>query len=142
MQPCPSQNQRPWDNSNGFTLLEALIGILIFTVGILAVSGMAIQANKTYSTSRQSTREVNRTALGVEPLKHAGYSNDNVLQDDDQKAGTDPFYAPGTGTDVQYRVQDNVVVSGTKLIVMQNAKVSDNLAVPAYTIFYTKPEIR
>jgi Tfp pilus assembly protein PilV len=142
MQPCTSPKQRPWDNSNGFTLIEALIGILVFTVGILAVSAMAIQANKTYSTSRQSTREVNRTALSVEPLKHAGYSNDNVLQDDDDKAGTDPFYAPGTGNEVEYRVQDNAVVSGTKLIVMQNDQVSDNPTVPAYTIFYTKPEIR
>jgi Tfp pilus assembly protein PilV len=142
MQPCTSKNRPPWNGNSGFTLIEALIGILVFTVGILGVSTMAIQANRTYSTSRQSTREVNLTALSVEPLKYTGYSNDNVLQDDDDKAGTDPFYAPGTGNDVAYRVQDNAVVSGTKLIVMQNAKVSDKPNVPAYTIFYTKPEIR
>jgi prepilin-type N-terminal cleavage/methylation domain-containing protein len=142
MQPCTSKKHYPWNSNNGFTLIEVMIGIMIFTVGILGVTALTMQAYRSYSTSRQSTREVNRTAISVEMLKHAGYFNDNVLQDDDDKAGTDPFYAPGTGNDVEYRVQDNAVVSGTKLIVMQNDQASANPTAPAYTIFYTKPEIR
>lgn len=142
MQPCAAQKHHPWNNNSGFTLIEVMIGIVIFTVGILGVTALTMQAYRSYSTSRQCTREVNRTAVSVESLKHAGYSNDNVLQDDDDKAGMDPFYAPGTGNDVEYRVQDNAVVSGTKLIVMQNDQVSANPTAPAYTIFYTKPEIR
>jgi prepilin-type N-terminal cleavage/methylation domain-containing protein len=131
----------PAKTNDGFTLIEVMFALFIFTVGVLGVTAMTVQSNLSYSASRQSTREVNRTTMGVEDLKYAGYSNDNVLQDEAEKGGV-PFYAPGSSNHVAYQVQDNAVVTGTKLIVVQNKQVSRNAAASAYTIYYTKPEIR
>jgi type IV pilus assembly protein PilV len=48
MKPLP----HPGSNQRGVTLLEALLGILVFSIGILAVVGMQVVAIKTVAESK------------------------------------------------------------------------------------------
>lgn len=123
-------------HDQGFTLVETLIGLLIFTVGILAVCTMTSTAIKGYTFARISTTQVNRTTANTEALKQVGYENGNVFSTD----GTATSVQGAEGAVMSYADSDNVVVDGTKLIVMQNSKIKGSLG--DYTLYYTKPLIR
>lgn len=123
-------------HDQGFTLIETMIGLLIFTVGILAVCTMTSTAIKGYTFARTNTTQVNRTTANTEALKHVGYENDNVFSTD----GTETNVQGSEGAVLSYADSDNVVVDGTKLIVMQNSEIKGGSG--DYTLYYTKPFIR
>ena len=123
-------------HDQGFTLIETIIGLLIFTIGILAVCSMTSTAIKGYVFARTNTTQVNRTTANTEALKHAGYENSNVFSTD----GTQTSVQGSDGTVISYGDNDDVVVAGTKLIVMENSKIKG--ASGEYTLYYTKPLIR
>jgi prepilin-type N-terminal cleavage/methylation domain-containing protein len=47
----------PIDGEQGFTLIEAMIALLVFTIGIMAVSAMAITGFNSFNKSRTETAE-------------------------------------------------------------------------------------
>lgn len=125
-------------HDQGFTLIETMIGLLIFTIGILAVCSMTSTAIKGYVFARTNTVQVNRTTANTEALKHVGYENSNVFSTD----GTQTSVQGSDGTVISYGDNDGVVVAGTKLIVMKNSEIKGAEPDGTYTLYYTKPLIR
>jgi prepilin-type N-terminal cleavage/methylation domain-containing protein len=114
-------------NEHGFTLIETMIALVVFSIGILAAMTMTTNAMKGYSRSRLSTTEVNRTCLNLEAVKQAGYTELDVF------------------SDIQGGVHSNsqdAIVRGTRLIVMQNDAIKGKGEGGAYQVYYTKPLIQ
>lgn len=123
-------------SDKGFTLIETMIGLVVFSVGILAVCTMTIVAINAYNTARTNTTQVNRTTANTEALKQVAYENSNVFS----AVGTDTSVQGDEGAVLSYSDTDGVVVRGTKLIVMQNNKIKGGSG--NYTLYYTKPIIQ
>jgi type II secretory pathway pseudopilin PulG len=123
-------------NCQGFTLIETLISLLVFSFGILAVMALTISAMNGFSQSRITTVEVNRTTLNLEALKEARYDEGKIFRGAVQTTpvGTD-------GATVGYNDADDVVVVETKLIRIQNNSVRGIGAGGNYELYYTKPLI-
>lgn len=116
-------------------MIETMIAMFVFTVGILAVMTMTINALNGFTDSRVSNIEVNRTALNLETLKKVGYTNSNIFQ------GTQVSAIGSDGAHVGYNDTDNAVVAETKLIVIQNTELKGSGAGGNYVLNYTKPLI-
>lgn len=122
-------------NDHGFTLVETMIAMLVFTIGIMAAMALTINAMNGFSRSRVNCEEVNRTTLNLEALKESGYTNANIFTG----AQTNPV---GTdGATVGYNDADNAVIMETKLISIQNNTVRGIGAGGNYELYYTKPFI-
>jgi len=124
------------ENGQGFTLIETMISMLVFTFGILAVMTLTINAMNGFSRSRINSVEVNRTTLNLEALKEAGYKNGDIFKGAVQSApvGSD-------GATVGYTDTNDAVVGETKLIRIQNNTVRGLGAGGNYELYYTKPLI-
>lgn len=62
-------------NNKGFSLLEVLIGLLILSIGVLAISGMQVFAIKSNFFSESLTQAVNLAQSKMEDLKKETYAN-------------------------------------------------------------------
>jgi|LGOV01.1.fsa_nt_gb type IV pilus assembly protein PilV len=72
----------PTNNQNGFTLVELLIALVIFAVGILGVATMQISSIKGNSKGRQISEAVTVGADRIERFISMSY-DDSALDDDD-----------------------------------------------------------
>jgi prepilin-type N-terminal cleavage/methylation domain-containing protein len=130
-------NKHRFADNQGFTLIETMIGLLIFTVGILGVSTMTVVAINSFTRAKTTSVEVSRTTSNTETLKQIGYENSSFFNTD----GTSTSVYGSDGAMVNYTDTDNAVVRGTKLIVMQNTDMKGQGAGGDYTLYYTKPII-
>ncbi len=74
----------------GFTLIEVLIVIAIFSIGILGAMSMQISAINTNATTRKSTLAMEYATDTMERLMQVGYStNDKFNFDDNGDGSTD-----------------------------------------------------
>lgn len=126
------------NGKQGFTLIEVLIGLFLFTFGILAVMAMTITAMHGYIRSRISNTEVNRTTLNVEVLKHAGYTGKDKIFEGEEGDGN-PLGSDGDA--VGYAYENDAVVRGAKFITMQNDEIKGNGVGGVYEVYYLKPAI-
>ena len=96
-------NLKNIDNEKGFTLLEVLVALLIFAVGILGVYAMQISSIKGNSKGRQVSEATNDGADRIERLLSWNYDHPALIDDDDGKdetdADTDIDNGDGTGED-------------------------------------------
>jgi prepilin-type N-terminal cleavage/methylation domain-containing protein len=112
-------SKAPIDGEHGFTLIEVMIALLVFTVGIMAVSGMAVQGYNSFNDSRTETAEVNRTIKIVDALKSTIYSNTQIFNS--TAAGGASNYPVGTEqADFNSWDFNDVVVRDVKLIAVEN----------------------
>jgi prepilin-type N-terminal cleavage/methylation domain-containing protein len=112
-------------SEKGFTLIEVLIALVVFSIGIMAVMSMIMAAMNGYSRARKSTVEVNRTSLNLESVKQAGYTE--LAEFSNIQGGI-------------LENTENAVVRGTQLVVMENDAIHGSRG--AYQIFYIKPLIQ
>jgi prepilin-type N-terminal cleavage/methylation domain-containing protein len=63
-------------NQRGFTFVEVLIVIAIFSVGILAVAGMQVTSINANASARMSGEATALAANQIEALMAAGYNDD------------------------------------------------------------------
>ena len=131
-----SARVQPIDDNRGFTLLETLIAVLIFSFGILAVITLSVNAMNWFTQSRVATTEVNRTTLNIEALKQTGYLDNDAFR------GIWTTPAGDDGATVGYNDFTDAVVLETRLITMQNNGVRGFGAGGNYEIYYVKPFIR
>jgi prepilin-type N-terminal cleavage/methylation domain-containing protein len=122
-------------NKRGFTLIETMIALFVFSVGVLAVGTMTVNALGGFTRARTTSVEVNRTTLNLETLKQVEYRNTNIFTG----AQTSPMGSDGDT--VGYNDTANAVVRETMLIVMQNNKIKGAGADNNYTVYFTKPLI-
>lgn len=121
--------------NKGFTLIETLIGLMVFSIGTLAVMALTIGSMNDFANARTGNLEINKTALQLESLKHTGY-RDNLFFD--PGASTLPVVG-SDGAYMDYSYMDDAIVRGTKLIALQNTKIkSANGLTNNLTFFYTK----
>lgn len=76
-------------NQSGFTLLEVLIALVIFAVGILGVATMQISSIQGNSKGRQISEATNVAARQVEAIVAWDYNSAPLIDDDDAKDETD-----------------------------------------------------
>ena len=106
----------------GFTLIEVLIAITIFAVGLLAVAAMQTSAITVNSTAGQITTRMTWAQDKLEELMVLPYS-DHLLEDlGDPPSGTDSEGESHQETTsdgyytISWTVTNNTPISGTKLI--------------------------
>lgn len=96
----------------GFTLIEVLIAISIFAVGLLAVATMQLSAIRVNSTAGQITTRITWAQDKLEELMALPYTDSQL-----QAAGS-PFQetTPDGYYTISWTVTDDTPISDTKLI--------------------------
>ncbi|MGD8836400.1 MAG: prepilin-type N-terminal cleavage/methylation domain-containing protein [Desulfobacteraceae bacterium] len=126
------------ENSQGFTLIETMIALLVFTLGILAIMTLNVSSTNGFTRSGITSTEVNRTTLNIETLKEASYSNEAVFPEEQ----TTPMGTMGTdGDTINYYNSVDTVVKDTKLIVLENKAIHGGSASNTYELYFIKPLI-
>jgi type IV pilus assembly protein PilV len=108
----------------GFTLIEVLIAITIFAVGLLAVAAMQTSAITVNSTAGQITTRMTWAQDKLEELMALPYSDPWLEDLGDPPSGTDTAGNAHQETTsegsydytISWTVTDNTPISGTKLI--------------------------
>jgi type IV pilus assembly protein PilV len=94
-------------DNKGFTLIEAIIGMFVFTVGILAAASMQISSLNGNSTARSLTQGANVAANQVENLRPLHY-----VVDADLANGIHGPVQSGNYT-ITYNVQRDAILRNT-----------------------------
>ena len=101
------------DNQEGFTLIEVLIAMAIFAVGILALAGLQV----TYIGGNSSAQmQTEATALGAQVIEHLKSLPFDAAELD---PAANPHQPPASGSgsyDVRWTVADNTPVNNAKTI--------------------------
>lgn len=128
----------------GFTLLETMIGMMIFAVGFTAVLSMAMTAINAHTTSRAQVVNVHDAVMQSETVVPAYLYNDDVsLGDDGGNFTTPDTYGtadmPVKGTaNASYSVRDGYIVSQVKMVYLSNKRNPNDLK---YTLRLAVPDI-
>lgn len=97
----------------GFTLIEVLVAMVIFSISSLAVSSLMVGSMQRISDNGQSSEAISLAQKALEGLRSAPY--------DDLATGSDldiPSSTGGTTFDVNWRVyKDNPMVGVKKIVV-------------------------
>jgi len=86
---------------SGFTLLEVLIALVIFSLGILGVSAMQLTSIKGNGKANRVTEASNLAADRIEQILTMSYDSDSNLIDDDGDGSVDELdeqFIDGGGT--------------------------------------------
>ncbi len=74
-------------NQSGFTLVEVLIALVLFSIGILAVNAMQITSIGGNTKARRYTEAVNYASSQMEALLALEYGDSLLIDDDDNGVG-------------------------------------------------------
>jgi prepilin-type N-terminal cleavage/methylation domain-containing protein len=125
------------NDKQGFTLIEVIFALLVFSIGIMAVTTMTISGFDGFETARTITNEVNRSVKTIDTFKSALYSNDQIFN---TNAGTPSSYPFGTDN-ADFTCWDftNIVVRDVRFIAVENQQIRAPSASGNYRLFYAKP---
>jgi len=124
--------------SQGFTLIEVLIAITVFAIGILAVAMMQSHSTATNATAMTISRATTIASEQIEQLKGLDYTN-SYLDAGGHDPGVDAGLPPDPdGFDVQWVVNDNTPMDEVKQIVV----TVQSTAGPATTTTLTYYKVR
>ena len=96
-------------DNRGFTLIEVLIAMAIFSIGILAIGSMQVTSINSNARARMHTEGYTWVVDRIERLTTLPYD------DDDLTAGNHGPVAEGTYA-ISWNVQDDTPLTGTKAI--------------------------
>ena len=105
----------------GFTLIEVLMAMAIFSIGILAVGAMQITSTNSNASARIHTEEYTWVVDQIERLTGLDYDHGD-LDAGDHAVDQDPYT-------VSWTVVDDIPVDGAKMITVE-ADGSHRLARP------------
>lgn len=103
-------NKQYTGDDRGFTLLEAMIAILIFSIGILATVSMQTSSLNANMLARQNTEAASNAASVIENLRPLDYIEDAELTDGTHTLPDQDQYT------FTYDVQRNTIIDNTMLI--------------------------
>lgn len=127
---------------DGLTLIEVLIAMVVFSIGILAVASMQVVSMDAISTGRMFSLNSAAAASYVEMLLLLPY-NDSALSDSDDAFDPEtPDHGPiaiddGRAT-VQWEIDDDFPIPGTKRIKITVRQPTKNSGVRITTLDYVK----
>lgn len=105
-------------SEHGFTLLEVLIAISIFAIGILGVASMQISSIRTNSSANKTTESSTYAQDKLEAFASLAYT-DASIQDTNPTVGSVTTYTETSGEyTIQWTVDDNNPVSNVKRIAL------------------------
>lgn len=109
-----------YTTEKGLTLIEVMIALSIFTIGILAVAGMQGVSMKTIGNAHRQTHQSVSAANLIEKILTQPY-DDPLLKDRDNgyEPGVPdhgPYPMNGSPATIEWEVQDDFPVNGTKRI--------------------------
>ena len=89
------------NNNQGFTLIEIMIAMVIFVVGMLSVAAMQTSATKGNNTANRSTRAFTWCSDRMEVLMGLPYDDDS-LDEGEHSEDNDDFTQASDGIDNDY----------------------------------------
>ena len=102
-------------HNGGFTLMEVLIAIAVFAIGMLAVGSMQISAVNNNFAARMRTEATILGSEKMEELMSLANYNDPLLSDDNTHTWPDPV-DPDAIYCIEWDVVDNYPLASTKTI--------------------------
>jgi prepilin-type N-terminal cleavage/methylation domain-containing protein len=129
----------------GFTLLETMIGMMIFAVGITAVLSMQMTAINAHTTSRAQVVNVHDAVLQSETVVPAYLYNDEEMLGDDGGNFTTPDTYDAADMPVKgnayasYSVRNGYIVSQVKMVYLSNKRNANDLN--KFTLRLAVPDI-
>ncbi len=111
---------RKIDGQRGLTLIEVMMALTIFTIGILAVAGMQGVSMKAIGKAHWQTRQSVCAASQIEGLLTKTYDHPLLIDTDNGYAPGAPDHGPyeidGGPATIEWEVEDDFPVHGTKRI--------------------------
>ncbi len=120
------------NTNNGFTLIEVLVALTIFSIGLLAMAALHITSGKGNISARNQTEAASWAALQMEKLMTLPYNADNDGIDNDGDGDIDeadekvllPGFHPKSGVslireciyNVSWKVVENHPLENTKTL--------------------------
>lgn len=127
---------------SGFSLLEVLIALTIFSVGILAVAGMQGVGLKTMGAASLETRRSISAANQIEATLSKPYDDSLLVDTDHEFAPASPDHGPFEMVDglatIEWEVEDDFPVAGTKRIAVTIRPILKRGSRPLSTFEYVK----
>jgi type IV pilus modification protein PilV len=121
---------------DGFTLIEVLIAITIFAVGLLAVAVLQTSAIKMNSTAGKLTNISTLAMDQIEKLSALPYADPAL------NAGTYPPTSPSANYSISYTVTDTtVVIDSISVSITKNIKVTVSGPGKTENISFLKPNV-
>ena len=108
-------------NSGGFTLIEVLLAIAIFSIGILAVGSMQISAVNNNASARMRTEATLHASEKMETLMLVPYNDPDLSDTTHTDASDDNIYC------MEWDVQEDYPLHSTKTITL-SVRWTDNEA--------------
>lgn len=110
----PRAKRRRWMSGtpDGYTLIEVLFALGIFTIGILAVAGMQIRAVNLNAGARMQTEATVVAADWMERLAGLAYDDDQLDENTSPHQSVDGVYR------VVWSVSDDLPINQTKTIMV------------------------
>jgi type IV pilus assembly protein PilV len=94
---------------DGFTLIEIMISILVFTIGILAVVSMQTSSLHGNKIARETTEAAAVAASAIESLRPLDYADPSLTDGTHTLPGQDQYA-------ITYNVRRNTIIENTMLI--------------------------
>jgi len=114
---------------DGLTIIETLIAVAVFSIGLLAIINMQISSRKISTQAMNMTKAINLANHKIEELISLQY-DDNMIKDSNAEIGYFTEYTENNidnGYDVQWKVDDNSPMNNTKTIIVSVLWVSTGL---------------
>lgn len=93
--------------NNGFSLIEVLVAIAVFSIGILAVAAMQVSAIKTNASAGNATRAIEIASDQIEQLLMTDYTGSDLLE-----SGNPHTKGPIDGFTITWNIDEDVDVDG------------------------------
>jgi type IV pilus assembly protein PilV len=107
-------------NEKGVTLVEVMIALLIFTVGILAVADMQVSSLRSMAATNKGMYDTAVAGARLEEILSKPYDHPSLRDVDDGYDESTPDHGPfaiqPTGSTIEWEVDDDFPVPGTKRI--------------------------
>jgi type IV pilus assembly protein PilV len=107
-------------SQQGFTLIEVMIGLFVFSVGILAVAGMQVCSLHCTSKASRGTLDAVAVATQLEQILSLPFEDAGLVDTDDghypEHPDHGPFRIESTSSSIEWEVDDDFSAKGLKRI--------------------------
>jgi len=127
------------DSETGYSLMEILISVAIFSVGILGIAGLQVRATNTDTHSRLYTEAYTVATDQIETIYRLPFTDANISAGPHAIGNT----GPGNRYNLSYAVVDNlgpIPPNNTKTVTV--TVLINQSVLPAVTLTFTKAEIQ